>query len=34
MNNIFNLEQIPKTGKLDANLMLRQYKLDLLSRFM
>ena len=34
MNNIFSLEQISKTGNLDANLILRQYKLDLMSRFM
>ena len=34
MNNTFSLEQISKTGNLDANLILRQYKLDLMSRFM
>ena len=30
----FFLEEISKTVNLDANLLLRQYKLDLMSRFM
>ena len=34
MNNTFSLEQISKTGNLDSNLILRQYELDLLARFM
>ena len=34
MNNSFSLEQIFKTGNLDANLTSRQYKLDLMARFM
>ena len=34
MNNTFSLEQISKTGNLDANLILRQYKLDIMARFM
>ena len=34
MNNTFSLEQISKTGELNANLILRQYKLDLMARFM
>ena len=29
MNNTFSLEQISKTGNLDANLIIRQYKLDI-----
>ena len=29
-----SLEQIPKTGYLEANLILRQYKLNLMSRFL
>ena len=33
MNDTFSLEQISKTGNLDANLLLRQYKLELMSRF-
>ena len=33
MNNTFSLEQIYKTGNLDSNLILRQYKLDLMARF-
>ena len=32
MNNTFSLEQMSKFSNLDANLILRQYKLDLLSR--
>ena len=34
MNNTFSLEQISKTGNLDSNLILRQYKLNLIARFM
>ena len=34
MNNTFSLKQISKTGNLDANLILRQYKLDIMARFM
>ena len=34
MNNTFSLEQISKTGNLNADLILRQYKLDLMCRFM
>ena len=33
MNNTFSLEQISRTGNLDANLVLRQHKLDLMTRF-
>ena len=33
MNITFPLEQISKTGNLDSNLIFRQYKLDLKSRF-
>ena len=31
--NSFSLEQLSKTGSLVANLILRQYNLDLMSRF-
>ena len=34
MKNTFCLEQISKTGNLDANLISRQNKLDLMARFM
>ena len=34
MSTTFSLEQISKTRSLDANLILRQYKLDLMFRFM
>ena len=34
MNNTFSLQQISQTGTLDSNLILRQYKLDLMARFM
>ena len=34
MINTFSLEQISKTGSLVSNLKLRQYKLDLMARFM
>ena len=31
MNKTFSLEQISKTGNLDSNLILRQYKLNLMA---
>ena len=34
MNNTFSLEQRSKTGNLHSNLIIRQYKLDLMSMFM
>ena len=34
MNNSFSLQQIQKTSKLDANLIFRQYKLNLMADFM
>ena len=34
MNNTFFSEEISRTGKLDPNLILRQYKLKLIARFM
>ena len=34
MNNTFSLEQMSRTGNLDANLILRQHTLDLMARFM
>ena len=34
MNNNFSLEQIQKTSNLDANLISRQYKLNLMADFM
>ena len=34
MNNTFPLELISKTGSLDSNLILRQYKLDSMVKFM
>ena len=34
MNNSFSLQQIQKTNKLDANLLSRQYKLNLMADFM
>ena len=34
MNNTFSVEKISKTGNFDSNLILRQYKLDLMARFM
>ena len=34
MNNSFSLQQISRTGNLDPNLISRQYKLDLMSKFM
>ena len=33
MNNIFSLQQIQKLSNLDANLMSRQYKLNLMADF-
>ena len=33
-NNTFSLEQISKTENLDSKLILRQYKLELMARFM
>ena len=33
MNNIFSFEQISRTGYLDANLIVRQHKLDIVARF-
>ena len=32
--NTFSLEQKPKTGNLDCNLVFRQYKLDLMAMYM
>ena len=34
MNNTCFLSEISKTGSLNASLILRQYKLDLMTRFM
>ena len=34
MNNSFSLQQIQKTSNLDANLVSRQYKLNLMADFM
>ena len=34
MNNGFSLQQIQKTSSLDANLIARKYKLNLMSDFM
>ena len=34
MNNNFSLQQIQKTGNLEANLISRQYKLNLMADFM
>ena len=34
MNNNFSLQQIQKTSNLDANLLSRQYKLNLMADFM
>ena len=34
MNNNFSLQQIQKTSNLDANLISRQYKLNLIADFM
>ena len=34
MNNTFSSQQISQTGNLDANLLLRQHKLNLMARFM
>ena len=34
MKNTFSLDQISKTGNHDSNLINRQYKQDLMARFM
>ena len=34
MSNSFSLQQIQKTSNLDANLIYRQYKLNLIADFM
>ena len=34
MNSIFSLQQISKTDNLDSNLISRQYKLNLMAKFM
>ena len=34
MNNTFSSQQISQTGNLGSNLITRQYKLDLMARFM
>ena len=34
MINTFSLQQIPRTGNLDSNLISRQYKLKLMADFM
>ena len=34
MNNTFSLQQISRTSNLDANLISRQYKLNLMANFM
>ena len=34
MNNSFSLQQIQKTSNFDANLISRQYKLNLMADFM
>ena len=34
MNNTFSSKRISQTGNLDSNLITRQYKLDLMARFM
>ena len=34
MNNTFSLQQISQTGNFDSDLITRQYKLDLMARFM
>ena len=34
MNNFFSLEEIAKTGDLNADLIMRQYKLDKMAKFM
>ena len=34
MNNSFSLQHLSRTGNLDPNLISRQYKLDLMSKFM
>ena len=34
MNNSFSVQQISKTSNLDSNLVSRQYKLNLMAKFM
>ena len=34
MNNSFSIQQISRTGNLDANLISRKYKLNFMSKFM
>ena len=34
MNNSFSLEQIAKTGDLNADLIMRQFRLDKMAKFM
>ena len=34
MNNTFSLKQVSKTSNIVSNLILRQYKLDLMARFL
>ena len=34
MNNSFPLQQISKTANLDSNLISRQYKINLMAKFM
>ena len=34
MNKTFSLEQISETGDLDSNLITRQYRLNLMARFL
>ena len=34
MNNTYSLDQIQKTGDLNADLLLRQYKLDKMAKLM
>ena len=34
MNDTFSLEQISKAGNFDSNVIFRQYKVDLMARFM
>ena len=34
MNNTPSLQQISQTGNLDSNLITRQYKLDLMAKFL
>ena len=34
MNNTFSIQKISKTGNLDKNLISRQYKINLMAKFM